>query len=326
MSVAFDSDVEAAVSGVVAPPGLRRAGPDDVEALHALSQAHDVKYVGRDRQTLEEVRLDVERPHSVHWMRETPDGGADLWVGAAAMAHVDHVFGWVAYVDADVDDAFGEQLVGLAVATARALDPQRGVHIGAGAKEREVTRWVQTAGGREARRFGRMEIALDPADRHGTVPQPPSGVAVRTAQDTDADWRALYDVIEIAFRDHYGHRAQTYENFLTSERPEVDDFSVVWLASVDGQPAAALIGREKPAEGYVGTLGTLREYRGRGLGRLLLNTSFAEFARRGHDLAVLHVDLTNPTGAVHVYESVGMHLADYEVDYEFPSARELEPS
>lgn len=323
MSVAFDGDVEAAVSRVVVPPGLRRAGPDDDVALHALVRAHDLKYVGRERQAIDEVRLDVERPGSVHWMRETPDGQADLWVGALAMPGVEHIFAWVMYAGEDVDDAFGQQLVELAVAGGRALDPTREVHVGAGAKEADVTRWILTAGGTEARRFGRMEIELDPTGRHARPPAPPAGVTLRTAQDTDADWHVLYDVIEIAFRDHYAHVPQSYEQYVAEDRPWVDDYSVVWIASVDGTPAAALIGKLKPTEGYVGTLGTLRQYRGRGLATFLLNVSFAEFARRGHRIGALHVDLTNPTGAVRVYESAGMHLADYEVDYRFPSAAAL---
>ncbi|MDQ1698604.1 MAG: mycothiol synthase, partial [Frankiaceae bacterium] len=68
----------------------------------------------------------------------------------------------------------------------------------------------------------------------------------------------------------------------------------------------------------VGTLGTLREARGRGIGSLLLRTAFAEFAARGLRKVTLGVDAANLTGAVRLYESVGMR-ADHEwVLYEFP--------
>jgi ribosomal protein S18 acetylase RimI-like enzyme len=54
-----------------------------------------------------------------------------------------------------------------------------------------------------------------------------------------------------------------------------------------------------------------------------LETAFAEFHRRGYRRAGLSVDATNPTGAVALYESVGMkslyEAILYEVDSIGPS-------
>lgn len=312
----------AALADVRPPAGLRRAGEADLDAMYALHSAHDRHYTGRVRQTREEVRLDIVRPGHAHWIRPAGNGGADLWVGAAAVPHIEHNVGWVMVLPETVDDEFGRELVVFAARAAARLNPQQDVHLNAGARESQLTDWVTAAGGVETRRFGRMEIELDPTGAHAGAPELPAGVTLRTATDTDADWHTLYDVVEIAFRDHYGHRPTSYDEFVADARPEISDYSLVWIASVEGHPAAALLGFEKPSEGYVGTLGTLREFRSRGLGRLLLRTAFAEFARRGHDLSTLHVDLSNPTGAVHVYESAGMHLADYEIDYRFPALSE----
>ena len=49
-----------------------------------------------------------------------------------------------------------------------------------------------------------------------------------------------------------------------------------------------------------------RPWRGRGLGRALLREAFAELRRRGLPRAYLGVDSENPTGAMGLYESVGM--------------------
>jgi ribosomal protein S18 acetylase RimI-like enzyme len=62
----------------------------------------------------------------------------------------------------------------------------------------------------------------------------------------------------------------------------------------------------------------LREFRGRGLGRALLHTAFAEFRRRGLPKAGLSVDATNPTGALGLYESVGMTVEHEDVRYSLP--------
>ena len=56
-----------------------------------------------------------------------------------------------------------------------------------------------------------------------------------------------------------------------------------WLACVDGVPAAVCLGNDHLAEhgwGYVSTLGVLEEHRGRGLGRLLLETVLRAVVRR----------------------------------------------
>jgi ribosomal protein S18 acetylase RimI-like enzyme len=65
----------------------------------------------------------------------------------------------------------------------------------------------------------------------------------------------------------------------------------------------------------------LREFRGRGLGRALLLTAFAEFHRRGERKVSLGVDASNPSGAVALYESVGMSTHHQAALYEFVPGR-----
>jgi ribosomal protein S18 acetylase RimI-like enzyme len=50
----------------------------------------------------------------------------------------------------------------------------------------------------------------------------------------------------------------------------------------------------------------LKEARGRGAAKALLAEYFADTRRRGRTAAILHVDGANATGAVRLYESVGM--------------------
>src|SRR5436305_182428 len=68
--------------------------------------------------------------------------------------------------------------------------------------------------------------------------------------------------------------------------------------------------------GYDGVLGVRRDYRGRGYAKALLIRTFAEFWDRGMPRVTLGVDATNPTGATHLYESVGMHVEAENVVYE----------
>ena len=60
--------------------------------------------------------------------------------------------------------------------------------------------------------------------------------------------------------------------------------------------------------GYVDSLGVLKEWRGRGIGKALLRRSFAELAGRGSPEVRLGVDTQNVHGAVALYEGVGMSV------------------
>jgi mycothiol synthase len=57
----------------------------------------------------------------------------------------------------------------------------------------------------------------------------------------------------------------------------------------------------------------LRDTGGRGIARALLSAAFATYTAKGRDAAGLGVDLTNPTGAYRLYESLGMYPV-YETD------------
>jgi mycothiol synthase len=56
---------------------------------------------------------------------------------------------------------------------------------------------------------------------------------------------------------------------------------------------------------YISKVGTLEEFRGRGLARSLLMRVVAEAAEAGFDQISLHADVQNPTGAFGLYESAG---------------------
>ena len=57
---------------------------------------------------------------------------------------------------------------------------------------------------------------------------------------------------------------------------------------------------------YIRTLGVIPQARGRGIASWLLSSAFAQAAREGRTSVSLSVDSENPTGAVGLYERVGM--------------------
>jgi mycothiol synthase len=135
----------------------------------------------------------------------------------------------------------------------------------------------------------------------------PAGVTILPFRDVEDD-RLLYELEEGSFVDHWGNEPTSFESWIEALKAEDWDPSLVWIAEAEGTPAGFLVGFLFETCGFVGILGVIPEFRGRGIGTTLLHRSFAEFARRGRPEAKLGVDALNTTGAVALYEKVGMHV------------------
>ena len=68
-------------------------------------------------------------------------------------------------------------------------------------------------------------------------------------------------------------------------------------------------------DGWIMTLGTLAEWRGRGVASALISASLDAFAAAGLTHAALGVDSSSPTGAARLYRSLGFETAARSVMY-----------
>lgn len=161
------------------------------------------------------------------------------------------------------------------------------------------------------RHFWRMQIELD-----RPVPNPawPDGISVR-AFDPDADLEATVRADRDAFRDHWGHVDQPFEDDLRRWKHWIDedkdlDFDL-WFLAMDGDEIAGMAlceprHAEDPKKGHIGVLGVRRPWRRRGLGLALLHHAFRVLADRGYERVDLGVDAASLTGATRLYERAGM--------------------
>jgi mycothiol synthase len=156
-----------------------------------------------------------------------------------------------------------------------------------------------------ARRFWNMEVELESGSQATT---PPSGIQLRRL-DPESDLPAAHRILEEAFEDHWDHSPTSYQEFL-DRNVHLDDFDpALWIIAVDGdERVGVLYGTAHTDRGWVHELGVLRSHRGRGIGTAMLRESFAEFERRGLPRVRLNVDSDNLTGAVSLYERVGMQV------------------
>lgn len=154
----------------------------------------------------------------------------------------------------------------------------------------------------------RIELSEEPAE-----PTLPAGLRLRGFVPGQDD-RAVFETIETAFADHWEHVPREFDEWRTRlERPDFDPSLWLLVETEDGTIPAALLGWLRSDHGWISTVGTLREWRGKGLASALLKAAFCVYWRRGVRVVALGVDSQNPTGATHVYEAAGMRAASSAV-------------
>jgi mycothiol synthase len=161
-----------------------------------------------------------------------------------------------------------------------------------------------------------IELSAEPP-----APIWPDGIKTRSFVPGQ-DEAAVVQVEREAFRDHWGFIERPFEDdvMMIQHRMDGPDFDpALWLMATvpDEQGSEHCIGycrnrTQAPADvemGWVGSLGVMRAFRRQGLATALLLQSFGEFYRRGKKRVGLGVDAQNLTGALRLYERVGMHVA-----------------
>jgi mycothiol synthase len=301
---------------------IRDATADDADAILEVALLSDLAEIGEPNTTIDAVQSDLRMDGLVGAVIPDPAGGL---LGYAWVEHQPgHLKTWGDItVRPGADAAVAPVLLDWLRVKAQELGPGLPTHTFADSTNAMKQRLYEAAGGTVIRRFYRMGVGLDDAPPPA-VPALGEGVGIRPITPGENDQRAMHAVVDVAFMDHFGHERESYEQWLEhTANGGCPDLSLWWMATVDGEPAAGLYACELPEAGYVDTLGTLRDHRGKGLGRALLLTAFAEYYRRGLRRVVLGVDATSPTGALDLYQSVGMTAEHEGWRYELPGPSAL---
>ena len=159
----------------------------------------------------------------------------------------------------------------------------------------------------------RMEITLDAPP---SAPVWPAGVELRPFVREQHE-RAVWQAQNESFRDHWGSRDITFEEFIHSRFDDPEFDPTLWAVAWDGDEVAGIsINRFRMGIGWIRTLGVRRPWRKKGLGLALLQYSFGEFYKRGQPTIGLGVDASSLTGATRLYQRAGMHVASEFATYE----------
>jgi mycothiol synthase len=204
------------------------------------------------------------------------------------------------------------------------VEPRKSVKLLTGFRtEDALMRAVCEQMGLRAVRYGwTMERPLEEP-----LPEPRQvdGVTIRTYRRPE-DNAAGHGAYGRSFIDHFEYHEMpeefwNYRMDMPAARPDLS-----WVAEVDGSPGE-LAGfclvdvkqsdneRRGASEGWIALLGTVRGWRGKGLGKSLLLHGMRSLKEAGIRTALLGVDSESLTGANRLYESVGFTMRHTEVMY-----------
>ena len=314
----FESDpVDALPEDPGLPEGWVADTPDGtdtatVERLTELLRAHERAGRGWAGSGEDDVLVEVSERGLA--MRENlvvrdPEGRIQAWGSVHDRAEGRMLF--VHIVDREIDerlaDRCSEVLFAWAEAQARSVGAARGlaeqqIDTGAFADDDRQHGWLEDAGFTRVRSWWQMSRSVE-AEEAELVPDPArwerKGVVFRLVErqgdgmPDEADLRAVHDVLEGAFTDHFNSAEETFHEFIHRLREDPGHrWDHWWLAEItDGgevEAAGALVGTVSesatgPDGSYVSYLGVLESARGRGVATGLLRTLIAAAAARGRD-------------------------------------------
>lgn len=136
------------------------------------------------------------------------------------------------------------------------------------------------------------------------------GVIRKLDLDKEDDLRTFHKVHQDAFSQHFGFMPREFGEW--SElvlRHKIEINLQAWLISVNGDPAGFVDFNDEQLHndsGYVSGLGIMQAFQGKGLGEALLRHAIQINSELGRSKLCLSVDAGNESGALRLYEKVGM--------------------
>ncbi|GGS79696.1 GNAT family N-acetyltransferase [Nonomuraea spiralis] len=308
--------------------------PDDAEALTDLLAAIEAEDHTGEVHDLDDVREQLGH-HLIDLAAGTlaaREGDRIVAFGylpvrqSATESHVMRLWGGVH--PAHRRRGLGRRLIDWSLATAPPLSEKvfpgvpLEIHLNAPDSNQGLKALAEGTGFTAGRWFAEMGRPLS-----GDLPAftPPPGVSiVPWSPDLDEGAR---NVRNESFLDHWGsvpHTPESWRDYIVGSRNFLPGSS--YLALHEDRAVGVLI--THTFEGYneqsgerrawIQIIGTLREWRGKGVASALIAHALAAFRAQGFDTTGLGVDADNPTGAVSVYARSGFEILQRSTNYVLP--------
>jgi len=291
---------------------LRPFAEEDAPAVAALMAAEEERLYGRPGRITGEDILMWRRYSKESWIWEE-DGR--LVASASYGVHGDAAN--IRGIVADKGRGLGTEILERGEAFARAEGTPK-ILAGAAEPDAAARALFESRGYREVRRFYEMAIELT---EEPSGPVLPAGLVVDELHEDE--YEAFFEALNESFAEHWEWHPKPFEEWLELRQGQHrDETGPIWFVVRDGDELAAVTRNDLSVAGggYVGAIGVRPAWRGQGLAKALLQRTFREFWHRGITRVTLDVDAQNETGAVRLYERVGMHVDSCGVAFEKASA------
>ena len=198
------------------------------------------------------------------------------------------------------------QTLDLALEIARAGSPDFQLWLGVHANDREYKELLEGKGFSLLRKYWTMQMDLPSTQSRFQS----TGEIREIDLDNPQELRSFYEVNQDSFSKHFGFMPRPYGNWCEIVLRDREDLNKrVWLISLDGHDVGFLDCDDEllyEQSGYVSGLGVRQNFHGRGLGEALLRHAIEVNICLGRSKLCLNVDAGNESGALRLYEKVGM--------------------
>ena len=283
------------------PAGLtsRPLVPSDATAVYEVMAAVEVAEIGRAEIEEADIVADWQRP------------SFDVSASTVGVLDGDRLVGYAEVSGAERGDAavhpswYGRGIGTALAGWMQALVSSRGGHIiGMPVPQGSSGDRLLEALGYHVR-WTSWVLKLPPG--RDIVDRPlPEGYTVREA--TEADRRTVWTVIEDAFLEWSQRERQAFEDCAAGMwlRPGFEPWNLRVVTDAGGEVVGTAFVVKAGDEAFVDRLAVRRDERGRGLAQVLLVDAFA--AARAHGTATASLSTDSRTGALPLYEKVGMEV------------------
>ena len=157
------------------------------------------------------------------------------------------------------------------------------------------------------RRYWIMEVALTEGRDLAQASDP----RIREVDlSNDAEVHSCWRVHQDAFSNHFGFMPREYEEWKRMVLRDQEEANTrAWLLSHDGEDVGFMDCDDHLLHehaGFVSGLGVRHAFHGQGLGEALLRHAIKVYREAGREKLLLSVDTGNESGALRLYEKVGM--------------------
>ena len=193
----------------------------------------------------------------------------------------------------------------ITIELARGISKEDALWIGANALDYKFISVLKSFGFELLRTYWGLRATVG----HVEFPNLPTGFQIRTVS-SESELHSWWKVHQDSFQFHFGFKPRLFEDWKAMvEKAVAIDLDARWLLFYEEQPVGFIECSDLKKEqntGYVDGLGVIQEFQGRGLGEILLKWAFAYYSAKGTSHIELNVDTGNESGALKLYEKLGM--------------------